>query len=82
MSVTERTPEDSGKPIADAAASAAEKIRIRNWAAAYAHWSQIGFTHQTAAALASVKHGRDQDVRTWARAYMLSRTTLQEEDML
>lgn len=68
------------EPLRDRSAS--EQARIRNWAAAYAHWSQIGFTHQTAAALASVKHGRDQDVRTWARAYMLARTNLQEEDML
>jgi len=59
-----------------------EQARLRAWQAAINHWTVVGFSYDTARALASVKHGKDADVRAWARAIMLRRTNLREEDML
>ena len=62
--------------------SHAQRERLNHWLAAYSHWLAVGFSHETARALASVKWGIDEDVKQWARWIMRERTNLREEDMI
>lgn len=56
--------------------------RILAWTNALSHWLKVGYSYQTARALASVKHGQDSDVKLWAISIMLTQTNLRLEDML
>jgi hypothetical protein len=62
--------------------SAAERERFRNYRQALDHWLRVGYSYETARALAATLHGADEDVRQWARWMMTSRTNLRLEDML
>jgi hypothetical protein len=56
--------------------------RLRAWTNALNHWTRVGYSFPTARALASVLHGRDDDVRHWAISIMQTQTNLRLEDML
>ena len=59
-----------------------DRTRIRAWRDAFNHWVNVGYSYNTARALAAVKHGQDEDVRAWALNVMLTKTNLRYEDML
>jgi hypothetical protein len=59
-----------------------EYNRLTKWRASLHHWLAVGYTYETARALASVLHGRDNDVKEWAKGVMESKTNLRLEDML
>lgn len=56
--------------------------RILAWTSALSHWLKVGYSYNTARALASVKHGQDSDVKLWAISIMLKETNLKLEDMI
>lgn len=56
--------------------------RIKGFSHALNHWVSVGYTHATALALAAVLHGRDEDVRIWAKGIMERDTNLRLEDMI
>lgn len=56
--------------------------RLLAYQAALSHWLAVGYSYDTARALAAVLHGQDEDVRKWAEHIMLTRTNLKHEDMI
>lgn len=56
--------------------------RILAYQLALQHWLAVGYSYNTARALAAVKHGQDEDVRKWGEHIMLTRTNLKHEDMI
>jgi hypothetical protein len=59
-----------------------EGTRFHKYAAALRHWQSVGYSWDTARALAAVLHGVDDDVKAWAKNIMLTQTNLHEEDMI
>jgi hypothetical protein len=66
----------------DTAKLALEAERKCNYRTALVHWLDVGYSADTARALAAVKHGQSQDVKTWALWRMKELTNLREEDMI
>lgn len=60
----------------------AEATRLHNYSAALSHWFGIGYTYDTARALAAVLHGQDEDVKIWANNIRQTQTNLRYEDMI
>ena len=56
--------------------------RITRYRCALEHWLQVGYSYETARALAAVLHGQDADVRAWADSIRSTQTDLRREDML
>jgi hypothetical protein len=46
------------------------------------HWLAVGFSYQTALALASAKHGLNDVTREWGLRKMREKTNLREEDLV
>jgi hypothetical protein len=62
--------------------SPAERERYRLYVNALQHWQGVGYRYETARALAAVLHGKDPDVKVWARGIMQTKTNLRLEDMI
>ena len=56
--------------------------RLTRYRAALNHWTKVGFTFETARALAAVLHGENEDVKAWARSYVSRMTNLRTTDMI
>jgi hypothetical protein len=66
----------------DVAAKALEAERKCNYRTALVHWLDVGYSADTARALAAVKWGQSDDVKKWALWRMTELTNLREEDMI
>ena len=56
--------------------------RLAAYQRALSHWMTIGYSYNTARALAAVLHGQDDDVKAWATSIMLAETNLTLADMI
>ena len=56
--------------------------RLAAYQRALSHWMTIGYSYDTARALAAVLHGLDDDVKAWATSVMKTKTNLTLSDMI
>ena len=64
------------------ALDASANTRLTKWQTALNHWIAVGYSYETARALASVLHGVNADVRVSAKEIMCRDTNLRLTDMI